>query len=315
MKKVLGIMPHSIGGRLTTSSILDGFRQNGFEVIVFDELKQDNFCEYLDQDWAYIAGYDFSPVKLKIDYNLKAPCVAYFSDIIQNKTSGEGFLEYYKFLKNDDIFVFYWDRALSLKEGWFYQPHFVNEKIYKNFLKPKYDVFFAGRLDTKERLFMFLELNRLCPDLKFKYCAIQRHFDDAISRCKNDFEKEILKKAYCGFIDNEKDMAKAINEAKIVYNINSQGISSLNYRTIQTLACQRLLISDVREELDIFDNIIPTYENTRDLAQKIKYYLENQDEYEKITKKARKVIKDKLNSKICVKNMLNTIKNPYKSKG
>ena len=39
MKKILGIMPHSIGGRLTTSSILDGFRQNDFEVAVYDELE------------------------------------------------------------------------------------------------------------------------------------------------------------------------------------------------------------------------------------------------------------------------------------
>ena len=31
--------------------------------------------------------------------------------------------------------------------------------------------------------------------------------------------------------------------------MNSQGISSLNYRTFQTIACKRLLISDYREEL------------------------------------------------------------------
>ena len=39
MAKILGILPHSIGGRLTTSSILDGFKQNGFKVVLFDELK------------------------------------------------------------------------------------------------------------------------------------------------------------------------------------------------------------------------------------------------------------------------------------
>ena len=41
MKKILAIMPISIGGRLTTSSFIDGFIQNGFEVIVYDELKND----------------------------------------------------------------------------------------------------------------------------------------------------------------------------------------------------------------------------------------------------------------------------------
>ena len=44
MKKILAIMPISIGGRLTTSSIIDGFRENGFE-IASGYLKP---CDYLE---------------------------------------------------------------------------------------------------------------------------------------------------------------------------------------------------------------------------------------------------------------------------
>ena len=130
MKKILGIMPHSIGGRLTTSSILDGFKQNDFEVIVFDELLSNNFEDYLNTNYCYIVGYDFSPIKLKIDYNLDIPCIAYFSDVIQEKTSGVGYKEYHKHIKNEDIFIFYWDRELSKKEKCFYMPHFVNTEIF-----------------------------------------------------------------------------------------------------------------------------------------------------------------------------------------
>ncbi|MBR5303767.1 MAG: glycosyltransferase [Candidatus Gastranaerophilales bacterium] len=303
MKKILGIMPHSIGGRLTISSILDGFRENNFEVIIYDELKQDNFNEFLNKDCKYIVGYDFSPIKLKIDYNLNFTCIAYFSDVIEQKTSGVGYLEYNKYLNNSDICIFYWDRELSKNTNYFYQPHFVNTNIYKNYLKPVCDITFMGRLDTDLRLNMFLELNKKLKDVKIRYYGIKRHFDDAIARC-NESDKKILKKCYCGFIDNEKDMAQAINETKIVYNINAQGISSLNYRTIQVLACERLLISDKREELDLFNDIIPVYNNIDDLADKIKYYLNNQDEYLKITKSCRKIIEEKLDSKICVKNML-----------
>ena len=68
MNKILAIMPISIGGRLTTSSFIDGFVQNGFEVIVYDELKNDKFLDYLSDDFEYIIGYDFSPIKLKKDY-------------------------------------------------------------------------------------------------------------------------------------------------------------------------------------------------------------------------------------------------------
>ena len=68
---ILGILPHSIGGRLTISSIFDGFVQNGHSVEIFDELKSDNFMEFINgKIYDYIVGYDFSPIKLKVDNNL-----------------------------------------------------------------------------------------------------------------------------------------------------------------------------------------------------------------------------------------------------
>ena len=161
-------------------------------------------------------------------------------------------------------------------------------------------------IDTDLRLDMFIKLNKLLPQYNFRYFGIKKHFDDAISRLNKE-DRKILENTYCGFIDNEKDMAQAINETKIVYNINAQGISSLNYRTIQVLACERLLISDKRAELDLFNNIIPTYENIEDLALKIKYYLENQNKYLKITQQARKIIEKNHDSKICIQNMLKSL--------
>lgn len=306
MKKILVIMPHSIGGRLTTTSIKDGFELNGYSVDIYDELKQDNFCDYVDKKYDFIVGYDFSPIKLKIDYNLKMPCIAYFSDVIEEKTSGVGYVEYNKYLKNSDIHVFYWDRELCKNTEFNYQAHFVNTKVYKNYLKPTNDIAFMGRLDTDLRLKTYLELNKLLPERDFRYYGIEKHYKDALSRCSED-EKKILKNTYRGFIDNEEDMARAINETKIIYNINAQGISSLNYRTIQVLACERLIISDERDELDIFNNIIPVYKNIEDLAQKIEYYLRNEAEYKKITTFARKIVEQKLDSKICIENILKTL--------
>lgn len=303
MKKILGILPHSIGGRLTISSIFDGFEQNDYKVIIFDELKNNNFENFLNDNFEYIVGYDFSPIKLKVDYNLKFPCISYFSDVIQDKTSGLGYIEYQKYIKSPDIFVFYWDRELAKKENLPYMSHFVNTNIYKNFSNPKYDVLFMGRLDTKLRLETFIKLNKRLPHLTFGWYAIEKHYLDALSRINNE-DKKIITKTYKGFIDNEKDMAKTINDYKIVYNINSQGISSLNYRSIQTLACQRLLISDERDELDLFDNIIPTYKTFDELVLKIDFYIKNKNEYKKITKKGREMIERNHNSKLCVKKML-----------
>ena len=79
--KILGILPVSIGGRLTTSSILDGFKLLGHEVIVYDELK-DTFA--LNNSYDLIVGYDFSPIKIKKDFGLTMKCICYFSDEIRN---------------------------------------------------------------------------------------------------------------------------------------------------------------------------------------------------------------------------------------
>ena len=189
----------------------------------------------------------------------------------------------------------------------FYMPHFVNTDIYKPLnLKKEYDVMFAGRLDTDYRLNFFVELIQSFPNFNFVWFAIEKHYQDALLRTD---EKELIKKSYKGFIDNEKDMAIELNKAKIVFNMNSQGISSLNYRTIQTIACKTLLISDFREEINMFRGDLPFYINIEDLKEKIKYYLDNDKAYEYTTTKCFDFTSKHLNSKICVENMLKLINN------
>ena len=299
-------MPISIGGRLTTSSFIDGFIQNGFDIEIFDELKNKNFSNYVNNNYKYIIGYDFSPIKLKKDYNLEIPLIAYFSDDINLRTSGVDFDKLKDEIYKKDNHIFYWDRALAKKENLNYLAHFVNIEIYKDYGKPIRDVLFMGRLDTKLRLDTFVKLNKLLPNVSFSWYAIKKHYLDALSRL-NDEDKEIIKKCYFGFIDNEKDMASIINKHKIIYNINAQGLSSLNYRTIQTLACKRLIISDDREELDLFDNLVPIYHNIDDLKEKIEFYLKNEKEYKNIVNNCYDFIKQNHSSKEAVKKILKTI--------
>lgn len=298
--KILGILPVSIGGRLTTSSILDGFRLLGHTVTVYDELK-DNYS--LSNDFDLIAGYDFSPVKLKKDYNLSMKCIAYFSDEIRNKTSGPYWEELLPELNRDDIYTFYWDRELTKQENFknlFYLPHFVNTDIYKDLHLPsECDVMFAGRLDTDYRLNM---IEALAQEYNLHWYAIERHYRDALKRTK---KKSLIEKIYKGFIDNEEDMAKAINKTKIVINMNSQGISSLNYRTMQTLACEKLLINDKRDELDLFENNIPVYDNVESLIKKIQHYLKYPDEYNSVARYCSGICRKQHNSVEGVKFILN----------
>ena len=306
-KKILAILPISIGGRLTTNSIIDGYRQNNCEVVVYDELKDKNLVQVIKQDFDQIVGYDFSPLKIKIDNNIDTKCVCYFSDDIRSSTSGPEWEKYLPYLENNDVYTFYWDKVLTSYESFeniHYLPHFVNFDIYKDLeIEPKFDLMFAGRLDTDYRLSFFEELVLKLPDLKIAWYAIEKHFQDAKKRSKYP---EIFDVCYKGFIDNEQDMAKAINNTKIVFNMNSQGISSLNYRTFQTVACKRLLISDYREELALFDGNMPFYEDFSDLIFKIECYLENQNAYRTVVENCYNIAKYTHNSKDCVKYIINT---------
>lgn len=291
--KVLGILPESIGGRLTTSSILDGFNLLGHDVVIFDELRDDY---KINDEYDLIVGYDFSAIKIKKDNNLTMKSVNYFSDVIRSRTSGPYWQELLPELDKDENYIFYWDRELFKHEKFkniYYLPHFVNTNIYKNLgLQIECDVMFAGRLDTDYRLNMIVDLVENM-DINLKWYAIEKHYKDALSRVKN---KEIIEKIYSGFIDNEKDMAIAINKSNIIINMNSQGVSSLNYRTMQTLACGKLIISDKRGELDLFDNKIPVYESSNDLKEQIIYYLENKNEYDNITKYCQDICIKKYNA-------------------
>lgn len=307
-KKILTILPESIGGRLTMSSIINGFEQNDCNVIVYDELFDKNLKQVLRRKFDYICGYDYSGLKIKVDNHLKVPSINYFSDDLRSKTSGPEWEKYLPYLEDDDNFTFYWDKVLTGYESFkniTYLPHFVNFDIYKDLgTTPEYDIMFAGRLDTDYRLSFFEELVNKLPHLNIAWFAIDRHYRDARERA---LYPELIDLCYRGFIDNEEDMAKEINNSKIIFNMHSQGISSLNYRTFQTIACKRLMISDYREELALFEGHLPFYEDFSDLIFKIESYLEDVDAYKRVTEECWKIAKQSHNSKDCTRYMLKTV--------
>ena len=308
-KKILAVLPISIGGRLTTSSLIAGFEQNNCKVTVYDELFDDNLNELLQNNYDYIAGYDFSGLKIKVDNKLDIPSINYFSDDIRSNTSGPYWEEYLPYLENDDNYTFYWDKDLTNCENFkniHYLPHFVNFNVYQDLgTKPDFDLMFAGRLDTDYRLNFFEELVMKMPDLKVAWYAIEKHRKDAMARAKYP---EIIDLCYQGFIDNEPDMARAINNTKIVFNMHSQGLSSLNYRTFQTAACKRLMISDYRDELALFEGYMPFYEDMSDLIFKIENYLDDKLAYSTVTENCYNIAKQSHNSKDCVRYLLSVVK-------
>jgi spore maturation protein CgeB len=91
--------------------------------------------------------------------------------------------------------------------------------------------------------------------------------------------------------------------------MNSQGISSLNYRTIQTMACKTLMITDFREEINMFQGNLPFYINFLDLIDKINYYMQNDKAYEYTINKCYEIVSKHLNSSVCVKQIIDVVNN------
>lgn len=317
--KILAILPASIGGRLTMQSIFDGFVLNGYDVFLFDKLSDDEknlkkLCE--ENKFEFIVGYDFAGLKIKVDNDLKIKSINYFSDVIEDNHSGNYWAEYYKYLSEPDNYTFYWDRELFLQKrkeikNLFYQPHFVNTNVYYHFNdNPEFDIMFAGRLDTDFRLRLMLDLMKTFEHKKFAWFAIEKHFLDAKNRCATIEEQKLLEKNYQGFISTEQQMSEAINNAKVFINFNAQGKSSLNYRTFQVMACQRIMLSDARKEAyELFspNNDIVVYENTEDLKEKIELFLTNHALYEQIAAQACEKIKQNHSAKECVQSMINAL--------
>ena len=123
-REILAILPESIGGRLKTASMMDGFRQNDCKVTVFDELFDNNLQEILQNSYNIIAGYDYSGLKIKVHNNLTSPSINYFSHDLRSKTSGPQWEKYLQYLENNDNYTFYSEKTCKNNR--------VVEKVGKN---------------------------------------------------------------------------------------------------------------------------------------------------------------------------------------
>lgn len=317
-KKILALLPESIGGRLTITSLFKGLEQCGMELTWIDKLDAktiDSIKELEMDEYSFIVSYDFAAIELKKQLGLNIKTVNYFSDVIESNFSGANWNDCYKELEDKDNYVFYWDKELTEQvdetiANIHYLPHAVDTDTYKNLnIEPEYDVMFAGRLIHEKRTERFLNILKALPSVKFAFYCFPKHLEEACNALTKE-DAELLKSIYKGFIDSEEKMCQEINKSKVVINFTAQGKSSLNYRTFQVLACERLLLTDYRTELDELFTVgkdIITYKDDSDLIEKIKYYLSDAEQYKDLTLKGRKAIEKFYSAKIAAQKIIDTI--------
>jgi len=151
-----------------------------------------------------------------------------------------------------------WAEKYGIKAEWL--PLACDPEIHKEWLKEKeYDIVFVGHLN-KEREKFFKEIERKLKGIKIK----------------------IAEKVYL------KEMAEIHSKGKISFNMPVR--KDLNMRTFEAPACGLLLFSPYMKHLkEIFKNDeIIIYKNKKEVFEKIEYYLNNTEEWEKIRKKGMK---------------------------
>lgn len=297
MKKVLLTLPNSIAGTLILKGFRQGFKSNGCFVMEKDlrELEIEDIKRFKPD---IILGYDYGflfcdNVELKkyiLAHKDEYKLVHYFADEPNGKFAYVDKPHLYEEFKELDIISYMWDRDFA---GCFknckYLPLAVNHKAYKSntvdlsdFIVPQYDISFVGRPLTDRRQRILAALVRKFGS-KLNIFSYEKHFLQSLDDMKdkhllNDYELDVYKSAYKGFLTTESELAKVYANTKVNINITLQGKSGLNYRVFEVLASRGFLLTDDMEDVRhnfIVSKELEVYKNVEELIDKTAFYLKN----------------------------------------
>lgn len=166
----------------------------------------------------------------------------------------------------DRVFVSMKDDVQAFGKNAFWLPGSASLDVALDFNVPRvHDISFVGSMDS-----------------------VHSKRVEIINMLKVDFPQINIKNNL--FLD---DMAFEYSSTKIVFNLSLN--RDLNYRVFEALACGALLLTDRIGNglLDLFEDgkDIIVYDTYEDLCQKIKYYLQHEDERKAIAKSGQLKVK------------------------
>lgn len=322
MKKLFVISPISIAGCLITHGLAEAFRE--LEVFTVEkDVREVTFDEIQKYKPDYILGYDYGfLVNKKLAKDLKklkgVKFIHYFADEPQSKfayTDNPEMYEELKKLKNK--YVFNWDSEfLKDFEGSVYLPLGIDKKLYKTgFSGYEHNISFVGRPLTEKRQAVLIRLIKEFGRISL-FCY-EDHFKRSIKEIEeknllSEQELDSYKESYKGFVKSEKELAQIYNSSKVNINVTEQGINNINYRVFEVLASSGFLITDEMKDLHVHFEVgkeLEVYHNINDLADKIKFYLNNLDIAHAIARKGRKHVARNHTFKNRVEKIVRTIEN------
>ncbi|MFA6450628.1 MAG: glycosyltransferase [bacterium] len=213
----------------------------------------------------------------------------------------------------ENNYFFIWDhhftdemKKIGIKKS-YYMPIGTNIRRFKKLPyneedAKKYgaDVSFVGSYTTK-REFMLRKL----LDCKFNLVVWGYDWENAHDTRFRDCIR--------GVADNESDLAKVYNYSKVNINLTvDQGISSLNMRVFDCMACGGFLISDYKKDFDtLFDREkeTVTFKTIDELPDLVGYYLTHEEERKEKAKLGRQRVLADHTYKNRVEFILETLEN------
>ena len=280
---------------------MDALKEIGRNIL---SLKPDAVIGYGATSMAFFPLDDGTVVNLFESIQTPYVCVLY-----DNPTAEDCFPIVATAANSDYCHMFVWDRYYTeeLKNLGFrhvyYMPIATNTKRYRKLPeegrennKFKCDVSFVGTWSPKREL----TLRRLLDfDLVIHGYEWQRAYPVE------------LRERFREVADNIEDLPFIYNYSKVNVNVTmEQGISSLNMRVFDVMACEGFLISDYKpdfEELFDMDKEIVCYRNVEELPELIKYYLNHDKERRGKARLARRRVLREHNYKTRMKFMVDTL--------
>jgi len=284
-------------------------------LIAFDSIKESLFYgresmnkKFLDlvkkekPDYIFFYSLDYFHLRtlLKIrEISPKTKTVNFFGD---DDTLFENFSRYYV-LFFDYVTIFQKKFANNYKKegikNTFLIPLVANTENFKFLnLEKKYDVTFIGAQKGNRADFVRYLKNK---GIKIKI------FGWSWDKCPD------LKDIYFG-IPNNQEMVKIINQTKInlCFTEGIGGILHVTGKVPETISCKSFILTQYFSGyLDLFKNNdeIVMFKNKEDLLKKIKYYLENEEEREKIAERGYKKMVEKYSMNLKLKEFIEKTSN------
>lgn len=195
-----------------------------------------------------------------------------------------------------------------------YLPIGAAEKIYcndKQVENKKYDVSFVG-YSNKDRLPTLEKVAKFCYDNNLKFIVVGVYWTTDhwwyffTKRLKLRLKYPHLYKCVTNSVMINEEVAELYQNSKVCLNIHISNHKGINPRTFEIYGNNNFQVCDWRADLEAFGlkdgENIAVYKSMDECVEKIKYYLENKEDREKIAEKGCQLIREKyLMSKIIEK--------------